>query len=165
MLCLFVRGSRALRSALEQFFGRGQRGRQGAIAVEFAITATLLSALLVPVIDLGFGIYRGMQVRKGAQAGAEYAMAKGYSASAISKVISEATNFSGVAATPAPRNFCGCAGAAGVTEIPCNSVCTGGSTPGQYVISSAQGSYTTVFPYPLLPKTFVFSHNSTVRIK
>jgi Flp pilus assembly pilin Flp len=164
MLCRFDNLRRSLLRELSQFV-TGQRGRNGAIGVEFALIATLLSAMLLPVVDLGFGIYRGMQVRRGAQTGAEYAMAKGFSASAISTVIRASTNFSSVTATPAPRSFCGCAGTSGVSEIPCNSVCPSGSTPGDYVTSSAQGSYTTVFPYPLLPKTFVYAHSATVRIK
>jgi Flp pilus assembly protein TadG len=157
----------SLRSELRQFLG-GKRSRAGAIGVEFAIVATLLSLMLVPVIDVGFGIYRAMQVRKGAQAGAEYAMAKGssgFSASSISKAILASTNFSGVSATPAPKSFCGCAGTSGVTEASCTSVCANGSTPGEYVTASAEGSYTNVFPNPLRPKTEVYKHSATVRIK
>ena len=152
-------------ATIRQFIGCSRRGTAGAIAVEFAMISALLSLLLIPVIDLGFGIYRGMQVRKAAQAGAEYAMAKGFSATAIATAITGSTNYSGVSAAPAPKSFCGCAGASGVNEISCNSICANGSTPGSYVTTSAQGSYTTVFPYPLVPKTFDYAFNATVRVK
>src|SRR5215831_6895991 len=84
-------------------FALGQPpGTAGTAAVEFAILSVLLVLMMVAVIDLGMGLYRGIQVRNAAQAGAAYAMAKGYNASSITSAITNATSFSQISASPAP---------------------------------------------------------------
>ena len=126
---------------------------RGVIAVEFAIIVPGLLLLMVCTIDLGMGIYRKMQVESAAQAGAEYAIAHGFSAS-IPNAVVNATTFSGVTASPAPAQFCGCASSTGVTSAGCGSTCAGGGVAGTYVTVSAEGTYTTILPYPLLPNSF-----------
>ena len=154
-----------IRRWLRQFaFGR-ELGIAGAAAVEFAILSTLLVLMMVAVIDLGMGLYRGIQVRNAAQAGAAYAMAKGYDASSITSAVLNATSFSQVSASPAPTQFCGCPTTAGITTVTCGSTCVGGSTSGTYVTSSAAGSYTTLINYPLFSNTFNYAIQATVRIQ
>jgi Flp pilus assembly protein TadG len=153
--------SSRLRSRLARGLGRDVRG---VIAVEFAIIAPVLLLVMICTIDLGMGIYRQMQVESAAQAGAEYAIAHGFSAS-IPNAVVNATSFSGITASPAPAQFCGCAATSGVTSASCGSTCPGGAAAGTYVTVSAQGSYNTILPYPLLPNTFTFASQSTVRIQ
>jgi len=50
----------------------------GNAAVEFALIAPVLAATLVAMTDLGIGLYSKMQVENAAQAGAQYAIAKGW---------------------------------------------------------------------------------------
>ena len=154
-----------VRNRLCQFaFGR-ELGTAGAAAVEFAILSTLLVLMMVAIIDLGMGLYRGIQVRNAAQAGAAYAMAKGYDASSITSAVLNATSFSQVSASPAPTQFCGCPTTAGITTVTCGSTCVGGSASGTYVTSSAAGSYTTLINYPLFSNTFNYAIQATVRIQ
>jgi len=154
-----------MRRWLCQFaFGR-ELGTAGAAAVEFAILSSLLVLMMVAVIDLGMGLYRGIQVRNAAQAGAAYAMAKGYNASSMTSAILNATSFSQVSASPAPTQFCGCPTTAGITTATCGSACAGGSTAGTYVTASATGSYTTLMRYPLFPDSFNYAIQATVRIQ
>ena len=145
-------------------FGR-EFGTTGTAAVEFAILSGLLVLMMVALIDLGMGLYRGIQVRNAAQAGAAYAMAKGYNAGSMTSAIQNATTFAQVSASPGPAQFCGCPTSTGITTATCGSICAGGSTAGTYVTSSATGSYTTLLHYPLFPNTFSYAIQATVRIQ
>ena len=153
------------RNTLRQFIAGRDTGIAGLAAIEFAILAPVLILMMICVVDLGMGIYRKMQVQNAAQAGAEYAMVHGYSASSVLSAVTNATSFSGIVASPLPNQFCGCPSNTGVTTISCGSTCTGGSTPGTYVTVSTQGTYNTLFDYPILPKSYNFTAQATVRIK
>src|SRR5215510_13370220 len=85
---------------LQRFFGNGADAVRGAVAVEFGLVATILVALTVCTADLGLGFYRYMQVQNAAQAGAQYAILRGYSSTAISSAVTNATTFSGISANP-----------------------------------------------------------------
>jgi len=147
------------------FLAGGDAGSRGVAAIEFAIIAPILVLLMVCTVDLGQGIYRKMQVQNAAQAGAQYAAVHGFTASSISAAVTNATTFSGISASPSPTQFCGCPSVTGVTSASCNSTCTGGISSGTYVTASAQATYTTILPYPLLPTSFTFAAQSTVRIQ
>src|SRR5262249_13556951 len=127
------RSNKSMRRALRRFAGGRKFDTTGSVAVEFAIVAATIILMAIAVADLGMGFYRGMQVRNAAQAGAAYAMAKGFSANSISSAIVNATSFSGISASPAPTQFCGCASASGITTASCGSSCGGGVTAGTYV--------------------------------
>src|SRR6516164_8741737 len=105
------RGSRA-RSLLPRFFARAAGSTSGAAAIEFGIVVPLLALMVTCVIDLGFGIYYKMQVEDAAQIGAQWAIKNGFDATNISYIsyaVTHATNASGISASPAPFEFCGCA--------------------------------------------------------
>jgi Flp pilus assembly protein TadG len=138
---------------------------RGVAAIEFALVGPMLVVMMVCTVDLGSGIFRKMQVQNAAQAGAIYAALHGFTASSISTAVTSATSFSGISASPAPSQYCGCASNTGITTIDCTSTCTGGSTPGTYVTVSAQGVYATILPYPLLPESFTLTAQSTMRIQ
>ena len=67
-----------------RFFARVTGDQSGAAAIELALLAPVLTVMMVSVIDIGFGIYRKMQVENAAQAGAHYATRNGFDANAIS---------------------------------------------------------------------------------
>jgi hypothetical protein len=106
-----------------------------------------------------------MQVQNAAQMGAQYAAVRGFDAAAISNVVTNATSYAGIAASPAPNQFCGCPSNTGVAVISCSSTCSGGASPGTYVSVSAQASYTPILPYPGVPATFTLTAQPTVRIQ
>jgi hypothetical protein len=82
----------------------------------------------------------------------------------MSNAVTSATSFAGISASPAPSQFCGCPASTGVTVVACSSTCSGAPV-GTYVTASAQATYTTLLTYPLLPKTYTFTAQSTVRIQ
>ncbi len=148
-----------------RLFGRGADAHSGVAAVEFALIGPLLILAAVCTIDLGMGMHRKMQVQTAAQTGAEYATTHGFDASAITAVTTSATSLTGIAASPAPARFCGCPTSTGISAAACESTCAAGQMAGTYVRVSAQSSYTPILPYPMLPATYDFTAQATVRIQ
>src|SRR5947208_16257984 len=78
------------------------RAREGNAVVEFGLVAPVLGAVLVPVVDLGIGVYQRMQVHDAAQAGAQYAMTHGCNSTASRNTGTCATARASAAATAGP---------------------------------------------------------------
>ncbi len=142
---------------------RGERA--GNAAMELALLASPLILLLVGIADYGSATYRNMQVQHAAQAGAEYAIKNGFSSSAIATAVTGATSYSGIAATPAPAQSCGCASGTTINSATCGSTCAGGAAAGTYVTVSAQATYSTLIPYPGIPNSFALTAAATVRLQ
>ncbi len=141
------------------------RDRRGAAAIEFGVVLPLLAMLVISAADVGLGVYRKMQVEDAAQAGAEYAIKHGFDANAISTAVLAATNASTISSSPAPVQFCGCANASGVSATTCGGVCPSGAPAGTYTTVSAQGSYSTILNYVVVPDSYTFTAQSTVRLQ
>lgn len=139
--------------------------RRGVAAIEFAIMVPTLIMMTVCTVDLGMGIYTNMQVQDAAQAGAQYAMVHGFDTNSISTVVSNATGQSGISASPAPVQYCGCATAAGVTNVTCGAACPAGAVSGTYVQVSTQATYTTILPYPMIANSFTLTAQAAVRVQ
>lgn len=139
--------------------------RRANAAIEMALIAPVLILMLVGTADYGTAIYRRMQVQHAAQAGADFAMRNGFNAPAITATVTGATAFVGLTATPAPAETCGCATAAAVTPAVCGATCAGGAVAGTYIAVSAQGTYTTIVPYPGMPTSFTFASTSMARTR
>jgi Flp pilus assembly protein TadG len=152
------------RASLRRFFFEPNDGARGVAAIELGLIAPILALMLVASFDVGMGIYRGMQVQTAAQAGAQYAVAHGFSTS-IANVVTGATSYSGISASPAPSRFCGCPSSSSVTAATCSSTCSNGSVAGTYVTVSSQATYSTILPYPIVPNSYALSSQSTVRIQ
>ena len=153
------------RSVAYKRLGRLVRQAGGNAAIEMALIAPVLVLLLVGIADFGMAVYRKMQVQHAAQAGAEYAMVHGFSSAAITNSIAAATAMTGITASPAPAQSCGCVSGTTVTTATCGTNCATGAAAGTYVTVSTQGSYTTIIPYPGIPNSFAFTSASVVRIQ
>ena len=138
---------------------------EGLSGIEFALIAPVLILSFIATADFGLAIYAKMEVENAAQAGTEYAARNGYTSSSVTSAVTSATSMSGISATPAPSQFCGCPSTSGVTTATCNTNCASGAVAGTYVSASAQATYTTIISYPGIPASYTFSSTSTVRIK
>lgn len=141
--------------------------RDGASAIELAICLPLIATMVMPIADLGMGAYAKMQVQDAAQAGAAYATRYGFNQTNITTAVTSATAMSGISATPAPSEFCGCVSGTTVSNVgtlPCTQTCTNG-TVGTYVNVNAQANYSTLFPYPGLTSPVTLSSAAQVRIQ
>lgn len=134
-------------------------------AAEFALIVPLLVATVVLTVDLGMGVFSKMQVEDAAQAGAQYAIIHGFDSGLISSAVTNATNNTGISSSPTPSQFCGCPSATGITATPCSAVCSSGNAPGTYVTVFAQGTYSTLVNYSIVPSNYTFNAQSTVRLK
>jgi Flp pilus assembly protein TadG len=121
-----------------------RRGEAGTAAVEFGLFAPLFVILLVGLVEIGFAMFGSMQVYSAVEAGALYASKNGWNAAGISSAVANSTNVSGVAASPAPSQFCGCPALAGITVATCGTSCTGGTAVSQYIRISATLTRTTI---------------------
>ena len=81
---------------LRRFFSADRAAIAGVASVELAIIAPVLVGALICTTDLGLGIYRSMQVEAAAQAGAEYAIARGFTADGVTSAVASATSFGSV---------------------------------------------------------------------
>src|SRR5438093_7316294 len=117
------------------------RAVNGNAAVEFGLVAPILMGLLIPVADLGIAFSEEIQVQQAAQAGAQYALLHGYDSTAITSAVTNGTVLSGVSASPAPTQSCGCPTGTAITSATCGSTCSNGETAGSYVFVNAQATY------------------------
>ena len=141
------------------------RDTSGAAAIEFGIMIPLLSLMVVSVTDIGLAVYRKMQVENAAQAGAQYAIARGFDTTGISNAVTGATNSSVISASPAPIQFCGCPTSTGLSAMSCGAVCSSGAVAGTYATVSAQATYQTLFNYQIVANSYTFNAQSTTRLQ
>jgi hypothetical protein len=137
---------------------------RGVASIELALLSPLLIVMAVATIDLGAAIYASMQVRNAAHAGAHQATLRGFDKDSLSKAVESASSYVAINAKPAPTQFCGCVVNMIIEKVACQSLCPSGAPAGNYVLISAQASYSPLIPYPLIPKQFSFSAQSKVRI-
>jgi Flp pilus assembly protein TadG len=121
-----------------------RRGEAGTAAVEFGLFAPLFVLLLVGLVEIGFAMFGSMQVYSAVEAGALYAVKNGWNEVGIANAVVNSTNVSGIAATPEPKEFCGCPTLAGIAEAACGTTCTGGGTVGRYIRINATLTRTTI---------------------
>jgi Flp pilus assembly protein TadG len=137
--------------------------RQGAAAAEAALVMPLLLLVMAGLIDGSRVIVRAMQVDAAAQAGAEYARKNGWNRAAIQSAVAEATSLA-VTASPAPQLIRACATASGVqsTNAP---TCPGGGPPGDFVVVTAQATYSALMPWPGVPVASTLQGRAMVRLQ
>ncbi len=140
------------------------RDTRGAAAIEFGVLVPILALMVIAIADIGFGVYRKMQVEDAAQAGAEWAIRNGFDTNGISNAVTSATSAS-IVVSPSPVQFCGCATGSSVSTVSCGTLCSGGTKAGTYAMVSAQLTYSTTLNYGAVPSTYTFVAQSTVRLQ
>uniref|UniRef100_A0A974A5W6 Pilus assembly protein n=1 Tax=Bradyrhizobium septentrionale TaxID=1404411 RepID=A0A974A5W6_9BRAD len=139
--------------------------RRGVAAIEFGIMIPVLSLMVVSVTDIGLALFHKMQVENAAQAGAQYAIVRGFDTTGVSNAVTAATNSTAITASPKPIQFCGCPTSAGVSTVSCGAVCPSGAQAGTYAMVSAQGTYNTLINYQIVATTYTYSAQSTARLQ
>lgn len=144
------------KARLPALTGHIWRNQRGTAAVEFALVATVLTAMLPAATDLALAIWANQQVGNAARAGSEYAAINCWdsSTSAVSttcatNVSTAATSATSRSVTATPSNYCGCdsaSGASGTAPQTCGTACPDGSKAGTYVSVTTKTSYNPIFP-------------------
>jgi Flp pilus assembly protein TadG len=166
VLCSFVKLHRAgIRETIGRLFWDCVRSEHGVAAVEFAIFAPALILMTIGTADLALGIYSKMRVQNAAQFGTQYAVTHGFDSASVTDAVLSNSSVPGLSVTPAPYEFCGCATGTGIGTVDCSSPCPDGSSSGVYVSVSTQGTYNTILPYPLIPDSYTFAAQATVRVE
>jgi Flp pilus assembly protein TadG len=162
---LFLRANEVLKQFWLRSLRPMARSEHGVSAVEFALGGTMIMGLLSPVIDLGLAFQQQDEIQLAAQAGAQYALHNGWNSSGVSGAVTSATSLSGVSASPAPSEGCGCPSGTAITSAVCGSTCNDGEKAGTYVTVNAQAPYTPVVPFSLLGSGTTLSAQAIVRIQ
>jgi Flp pilus assembly protein TadG len=128
--------------------------QRGQSIVELALVTPLLLLLLVGTIEVGRFAYYSIVVSNAARAGAQYgaqSLATAADTAGISTAAkNDAQNITGLTVTSS--QLCGCTGAGLSGNCPATGC--GASHPLVYVQVTASGSFTSLFSYPGIPKTF-----------
>jgi len=134
--------------------------QRGASLVELALMMSVLSLLLIGVVDMGRAFYLSMEVADAARAGAMY----GYQTSATMK---DTTGISTAASNDAPEVTgltttssygCMCSnGTSPSTNCGTPPTCSSGNRQVNYVIVNTSATYTTLFPWPKVPASFALT--------
>src|SRR5258708_15407901 len=143
------------------------RTNYGVSAVEFALETPILLAIVVALVDLGLAFGQQTQLEHAVQAGAEYASRhswNGNSSTDIANAVTSGTGLSGLTATPAPSQTCGCPSGTAITPATCGSTCSNGQIAGYYVTVSAQVPYTSIPPYSIIHSS-TLSSQAVVRVQ
>jgi Flp pilus assembly protein TadG len=137
---------------------------RGQAIVEFALISPLSFLLFVGCLDFGRVFYSAMAVTHAARAGAQYGAQSNTTsvddAGMTQAALDAAGDLPGVTVTP--NRYCLCANGSTVDCI--TGTCTEGA-PQLYVQVTAQKTFTTLFPYPGVPKTTNLSRQATIRLQ
>ena len=163
---------KAGRSRIIQRWAASFRGcSRGSVAIELALLAPIMAAILLGSIDIGSYIYEKMQLQSAARAGAQYAVQRGgnYSdtASITAAALASSTDLD-TGATVTTVSFCACAdGSETVVDAStgCGGTCTGGESPALSVRVTVKNTFTPIFPYPGIPNPIVLTGVSSLRVQ
>lgn len=137
----------------------------GAAAIEMALALPLLMLVVTGLFDIGLAAYDRLQVDAAAAAGARYAADSGWAPGQIAAAVTSATGIAGIAATPAPSQFCACPTTGSLAAVNCAVNCPDNGTPSLYGLVSAQLQYSPIVPYPGLPGAMTLTGRAVVRLQ
>ena len=146
-------------------FNQSWQANRGTAAIEFAIVVPVLLVLLFGASEVGFSIYQAMQVQAAAEAGAIYVAKHGWLSSGITSAVTGATGLTGITATPAPSQFCGCPAVGGITTTTCATTCTGGGAAGHYVQINSALTRQSIMPLTGLTLPTTLTGQAVVRVQ
>ena len=113
-------------SIIKRITARLASSRRGAAAVEFALMATVIAAMLTGIANYGMAQFDKMELRSAARAGAQMALKNRTDTTAIKNAAANATNLSITTADVATSETCECAD--GTALSACGDACNDGGS-------------------------------------
>lgn len=136
------------------------RCRRGAAAVEMALVAPLLVAIMLGVVDFGLAANERIRLSSAARAGAQKAMTNPSDTASIRQAVEAATeDMVAGRLTVAVSTQCSCGDG---SAIACGTTCTDGNNR-NYVTVQVTENYPTLLTYPLVGPTLTLSAGATLR--
>ena len=165
----FASGGSSCRGAIRRVIAVGRRARHcmaAAIAVELALLAPVLLAMMVAVTDFGMAIYDQMQLTNAARSAVQYAVQSESNladSDAIEAVARAAGRLDDAKIFVTTTQFCSCSDDG--TNITCGETCTSGDEPGEYVRVSIEEEFDLLFSYPGIDNPMELSSEVTMRFR
>jgi len=165
--------------------GDDHKQRRGLALTEFALTIPLAFVLFIGILDFGRVFYTAMTVSHAARAGVQYGAQNSLTSGDFAGMRDVVTNAAADVnrnITPTACRFCQCAdGSGSCTSCSGDSVlgtatdhcsdasgCLGScpsSAPRVYVQVTAEKVFTTLFPYPGIPRTTDIKRQVIMRVQ
>ena len=123
---------------LKHIFRRGLDDQRGVAAVEFALVAPVLAAVLVGIAMVGPFLAANNGMHDAITAGSRYVMAGGTNPTAIEAVTLSAWSGHTSSDTATVSQYCTCAGVQG----SCSALCSDGTVPQGYTVIATTSPYT-----------------------
>ena len=150
------------------------RAVRGNVAVELALLAPILMALLVGAVDFSSMIYEQMRLASAVRTGVQFTLQSDFSAqdldgvaatlcsnteglADIREAVCDATGLDQSQVTVTPS--CECADG---SSVDCTATCSDGSV---YVNVAAQVEFQTLFSYPLIDNPLTLTADATIRVQ
>lgn len=150
---------------------------RGTAALELAIVAPVLLAMLGGVADFGMAFRLKSVLAAGVDAGAVYAFAEAqqtpgssgsFSSSAVAAAVAAVPGLSGaiVTVSPHPGSYCVATSGSGATlkAVSSGSTCTDGSAPGTYITINASLPFQPLMPFYSMLGAMTVTANASVRL-
>lgn len=141
---------------------RKGRDRRGVVATEFALSAFLLTTVMVVSIELGNSMWQAMRVEHAARAGAGYGVIMPTDPSGMATAAQNALG-AGVPATITAGLVCRCAG----VELDCDSnpTCPDLSAPLRYARVTVTRNRDSILNIPGMPLPATLTGDAEIRIQ
>ena len=142
---------------------------RGSVAIEIALLAPVLAALLLGSVDLGTFIFQKMQVQSASRAGAQFAIQSAGNADDAAGIANAALASSSnldAGTSVQSESFCAC----GKDETPvsattgCGGPCPDGGFPALSVRVTVSNTFTPIFPYPGIPDKILLQGQTAFRV-
>ena len=107
-----------------------RRCQDGVASIELAFAATLLTILLLGMIEYASAIHQSVQLQQAARVGAEFAVKYPADSTGIEQAVANATDDNSGNLTVTVTQFCECPDG---TSADCTGTCAGGVAPDTFV--------------------------------
>lgn len=147
--------------SIKNILHRFRQDERGASAIELAMISTVLSLILLNIVDISYFMFKKMELTSSVRAGAQYALVDTENATAalIEAVVQDSSPLTNVTVT-VDDSQCGCSD--GGALFTCGSdTCTGTTTGRSQYYTQISAAYTHTWIF--YPGTVSITADSTIR--
>ncbi len=132
--------------------------RAGTAAVEFGLISSLMTPILLGMVDYGFALKTKMDLGGAARSGAQYTINMGYDPAYLANVVSASTGIPQESISVSASQYCECFDGSSVSG--CSDTCSDGAAPHRFVSIDLAHDMTPMF----IPWTIGINETQVVRM-